>query len=121
MAKYYPRAFAIAEGRKLVHKDIGGGLRFNAIGSFVANPLFGAHPANVLQPGGFTSPPTSPAAMMMASQAAQQGMASGGEVDEASYRHACSLLHAAKRACGGAVRADGGRLDNGKPDFASKG
>ena len=54
MAKYYPRAFAIAEGRKLVHKDIGGGLRFNAIGSFVANPLFGAHPANVLQPGGFT-------------------------------------------------------------------
>jgi len=36
---------------------------------------------------------------MMAMQ--PQQAAQGGEIDETSFRHACGLLHAAKRACGG--------------------
>lgn len=114
MAKYYPRAFALAEGRKLVHRDMGGGLRFNAPGKFVANPVFGMHPSQALQvppmtgPGGYTKTPdasTPPGAVMMAMQP-QPGMAYGGEVDANALSHARALLGAAKYAVGGAVEAN---------------
>jgi hypothetical protein len=88
--------------------DTGGGLRWNAMGSFAPNPVYGMHPAQVMQippmsgPGGYTSPPnqnTPPAAIM----AAQQAHASGGQVDENALAHAHRLLFEAKRACGGQV------------------
>ena len=91
-------------------RDTGGGLRWNAIGQFAPNPVFGLHPANVMQippmsgPGGYTSAPnqnTSPAAIMMASQP----HAHGGGVDESALHHARCLLEGAKRACGGQVQA----------------
>ena len=118
MAKYYPRAFALAEGRKLIaqdharHRDLGGGLRFNAIGKFVANPVFGMHPSQALQvppmtgTGGYTKTPdasTPPGAVVMAMQP-QQGMAGGGEVDEKALSHARALLGQAKLATGGPVQ-----------------
>jgi hypothetical protein len=90
------------------HRDTGGGLRWNAIGQFAPNPVFGLHPANVMQippmsgPGGYTSAPnqnTSPAAIMMAAQP----HAHGGGVDESALHHARCLLEGAKRACGGQI------------------
>jgi hypothetical protein len=99
---------------RALHRDMGGGLRWNAIGQFAPNPVFGMHPANLMQippmsgPGGYTSAPnqnTPPAAIMMAQQAqqAQAPMAHGGEVDAAAFADACRLLHHAKRAYGGQV------------------
>jgi hypothetical protein len=123
MAKYYPRRFAIAEGRKLVHRDMGGGLRFNAIGHFAQSPVYGMHPSQTLQVpklsgpgfgnvGGYTGPPdanTPPGAMMMAMQPQQQ--ARGGEVDGDALARATALLHRCKREVGGQVvaRASGGK------------
>jgi hypothetical protein len=108
----YSRAHAVAEGRKIAHRDFGGGLRFNAPGHFVANPVFGMHPSQALQvppmtgPGGYTKPPdasTPPGAVMMAMQP-QPGMAYGGEVDEKALSHARALLGQAKLATGGPVQ-----------------
>ena len=90
------------------HRDTGGGLRWNAMGSFAPNPVFGMHPANVMQippmsgPGGYTSAPnqnTSPAGLMMASQT----HANGGGIDENALHHARCILEGAKRSVGGQV------------------
>jgi hypothetical protein len=108
----YSRAHAVAEGRKIAHRDFGGGLRFNAPGHFVANPVFGMHPSQALQvppmtgPGGYTKTPdasTPPGAVMMAMQP-QPGMAGGG-VDEKALSNARALLGHAKLATGGPVQA----------------
>jgi hypothetical protein len=135
--KIYSRAEKLAGGRALhardmhharLHRDLGGGLRFNAPGSFVANPVFGMHPSQALQvppmvgPGGYTKTPnasTPPSAIAMAMQ--PQPHAQGG----AALAHARCLLEGAKRACGGQVdepsrgvqsfstitRASGGSVD----------
>ncbi len=105
------------------HRDTGGALRWNAIGQFAPNPVFGMHPANVMQippmsgPGGYTSAPnqnTSPAAMMMAQQS--QAHASSGAVDEQALAHAHRLLFEAKRACGGQVsHKSGGEVLSTEP------
>jgi hypothetical protein len=71
------RALARQDHMKALHRDMGGGLRWGAIGQFAPNPIYGMHPANVMQippmsgSGGYTNPPnasTPPTAIMMAAQ-----------------------------------------------------
>src|SRR3974377_1662673 len=129
----YPRAHAVAEGRRLAqqdrlrHRNWGGGLRFNAPGSFMSNPYWGVHPSQAMQvpplsgPGGYTHTPnaTTQPAEFMAAQAAQPHAAGGHVIDDAQYPHSCALWEGAKRACGGSVSqqpyASGGPPEEANP------
>jgi hypothetical protein len=114
--KIYSRAHKVAEGKRLAqqdalrHRNWGGGLRWNAPGSFVNNPYYGVQPSQAMQvpplsgPGGYTHTPnaTTGPAEFMAAQAAQPH-AHGGAVDNAAYENARQILEGARRACGGQV------------------
>ena len=138
MAKYYPRSFALAEGRKLVHRDMDGQAQQDAPPGQPAEGMSQFGPAWGMQKpfrnymrfppmaGGYDHPMTYQT--MMGGQSAPQtyrtmgnafahpsGMQSGGEVDSAALAHACKLLHEAKLACG-AVRASGGQVKRPRRD-----